>query len=131
MVLVVAGLEVRVEDRRGRLLGLEEQRIALVAALEEGHEAARPDAPDADDLEREVDEPVALDELATALGERGAIVRERLGEAGDTARDLDVLDGRRVVADPPLAIDGLGQRAARLHLVLAAGLGEEGLQAWP
>ena len=67
---------VRLEHRRGRLLGLEDQRIVLVASLEEDDEAACPDAADADDLQGEVDEPVALEEGAAALGHRGAVVGE-------------------------------------------------------
>ena len=54
-------VDVRREDRRGRLLGLEDERIVLVTTFEQDDEAARADAADADHLEREVDEPVALD----------------------------------------------------------------------
>jgi len=43
--------------------------LTLIAALEQGHEAACPDASDADHLQREVDEPITLDELAPALGQ--------------------------------------------------------------
>ena len=72
------GRQVRLQHRRRRLLGLEDERVVLVAALEDDHEAARADAADADDLEREVGEAVALEELAPALGHRGAVVLEDL-----------------------------------------------------
>ena len=44
------------EHRRLGLLGLEEQRVVVAAALEQGREGGQADAPDADDLERGVDE---------------------------------------------------------------------------
>ena len=48
--------------RRG-LLDLEQERVVLVTPLEHEHVAARADAPDADHLERDVGEPVSLEEL--------------------------------------------------------------------
>ena len=61
-------------------------------------EAARPDAADADDLQGDVDESIALDELAAVLGQRGTVVAERLREGVRAAGDLDVRDDRRIVA---------------------------------
>ena len=81
---------IRVEDRCRRLLGLEEQRIALVATLEQDDEAARADTADADDLEREVDESIALDQLAAVLGERRAVVAERPFQGRRPPGSLDV-----------------------------------------
>ena len=58
---------VRLEHRRLGLLDLEEQRVGVVATEHEGDPAPGPDAPDPDDLPGEVDEPVALEQVA-AIG---------------------------------------------------------------
>ena len=50
VVVVQAGLEMRLQDRGCRLLGLEDERVVLVATLQDDHEAAGPDASDADHL---------------------------------------------------------------------------------
>src|SRR4029078_12602865 len=95
VVRVRAVGEIRSEHRRGRLLRLEEQWIALVASLEEDDEAPGADAADSDDLEREVDESVALDELAPVLCQGRAVLTERLVERGSTTPCLHVRDRGR------------------------------------
>ena len=78
VVLVPARAGVRLEHRCGGLLGLQDERVAFVATLQHDDEAACSDAADADDLEREVGEAVALEELAQALGHGRAIGVEDL-----------------------------------------------------
>ena len=68
-----------------------------------------PTLPTPDDLEREVDEAVALDELAPVLGQRRPVVAERLLERCGPAGDLDVGHDRRIVDDAPLAVDDRGE----------------------
>ena len=79
--LAVAGAAARseepFEDRRLGLLGLEEQRIVPAAVVEQGHEGRQADAAHPDDLERGVDEPVALDEHPSIFLERVAVGRQR------------------------------------------------------
>ena len=82
----------RLEHRRLRLLELEEQRIALVAAEHEHDPGARADAAHADDLARRVDVAVAL-EQPPAVGGQGAPV------------GADALPGRTPRAPPRSAPD--------------------------
>jgi hypothetical protein len=63
-VRVLARRQEALEDRLLRLLDLQEQRVLIVAAEHERDEGARPDAPDADDLARQVDEAVLLEDVA-------------------------------------------------------------------
>ena len=76
MVLVGALAEVRLEDRLLGLLELEDERVAMVPPEQEGDPGARPDAADADDLARHVDEPVAVEEPRAVVRQRGPIRRE-------------------------------------------------------
>ena len=68
------------EDRRLRLLGLQEQRVGVVAAEEQHDPRARPDAADADDLARDVGVLVAVEQLV-AVGRRRRAVASRSGRA--------------------------------------------------
>ena len=129
MVAVQSCREVGLHDRRRRLLGLEDQWVVLVAALEHEHEAARADAADPDDLEREIDEAVALQEVAPVLGHRGPVVREHPGEPGCTALGLDMGEHRRVVEEDAPAVDDAGQVVEGAHAVASAGLAEDRLDA--
>ena len=54
------------QDRRLRLLRLEDQRVALVAADQEVDPGMRADAPDPDHLAGGVDEPVLLERMVLA-----------------------------------------------------------------
>ena len=111
------------------LLDLEHHRVLPIATLEQHDEAAGPDTPDPDHLQGEVDEPIALDELAPVLGQRVAVGREH--DLKCVVGDLDVADHRRVVDDPPgIALDSR-HRVGRAQSVLLAGLGEEGIQSLP
>ena len=60
-------------DRRLRLLDLEEERIVVGAAVEEGDERAEPDAADADDLEGDVDDLVPVEQDPPVLLEAVAV----------------------------------------------------------
>jgi hypothetical protein len=97
------------------------------SSLEQHDEASRPDAADADDLEGEVDEPVALEERPPVLGHRRPIVAERPLEPRGAAGDFDVRDDGRVVEDDAASTDDGRQRLERLHAVPATSLGEHGL----
>ena len=112
----------RLQDRRRRLLRLEDERVVLVAALEDDDEAARPDAADADHLEGEVDEAVPLEEVAPVLGHRRPVVGEDLLQRRRAAGHLDVGDDGRVVEDDPAPVDDPGERLEGAHAVAPAGL---------
>ena len=76
--LVVAALgQVVLQHRRGGFLDLEEQRVVLVAALQQDDERAGADAADADDLAGHVDELEALQQLAPIV-RQGRPVRAEL-----------------------------------------------------
>jgi hypothetical protein len=64
LTLVRRGCKVWLEDRRHRLLELENQRIALVPPEHQDHPAAGSNAADADDLPGDVHKPVPLDHRA-------------------------------------------------------------------
>jgi hypothetical protein len=66
--LVIPALrQVVLEHRPGRLLHLQEQRVLLVAALQQHDERARADAADADDLARHVDDLEALQQVPAVV----------------------------------------------------------------
>ena len=80
--LAVAALrQVILQDRGGRLLDLEEQRILLIAALEQDDERARPDAADPDDLAGHVDDLESLQELLPVVGQGRPVGAELLSDA--------------------------------------------------
>ena len=87
-----APARIGLEHRRLGLLDLEEQRVGVVATEHERDPAPGPDAPDPDDLAGEVDEPVALEQVAAiglqaCAGTRGSAPRA-------TSRDLVELVAR-------------------------------------
>ena len=80
LVAMAAAADVRRQDRFAGLLDLEDERTAG-RSDEHRHVAARPDAADPDDLERDVDQPMLLDEHPAVLPERADVapveVRQR------------------------------------------------------
>ena len=62
VVVLGARPEEALEDGRLGLLGLEEERVVAVAAVEQRDEREQPDAADADDLHRRVDQGVAVEQ---------------------------------------------------------------------
>src|SRR6185369_929926 len=81
----------------------------------------RPDAADADDLQREIGHAVALEEVAPVLRQRRPILREDLLEGRRATGDLHVLDHWRIVADHRPAVDERRELAGRPKRVAAAG----------
>ena len=77
--LAVAALrQVVLEHRRGRLLDLQEQRVLLIATLEQHDERPRADAADADDLAGDVDDFEALEQVAPIVLQRRSVGAELL-----------------------------------------------------
>ena len=71
-------------------------------------EGAQPDAADADDLEREVREPIPIEQDAQVFLQRLAIRAER--RIGQQVRHVLELDqGRGMLDDPALAVDHRGE----------------------
>ena len=76
------------EHRRGRFLDLQEQRVLLVAALEQDDEGARADAADTHDLAGGVDDLEALEQVAAVILQRRPVGAELLVD-----RLLDLVGG--------------------------------------
>ena len=95
-VAEIALPHVRLEHGPLRLLALQEERLIHVAADEQDDPGARPDAPDADDLAREVRVLVAVEQQAVVVLERRAIA---LDPIPDPAVDLVRLGVREEVLD--------------------------------
>jgi hypothetical protein len=62
----------RREDRLARLFHLQEQRVATIGN-EEADETTRTDAPDADDLDRDVEQRIAIEERALIFAETRSV----------------------------------------------------------
>src|SRR5262249_47644520 len=105
VVGVLALADERLEHRGLCLLGLEEQGVVSVTAEQEHDPGPRADAADAYDLTGEVDDPVALDQLAPVPGEGAPVLADQLLDPlarsrSALARELvDRGDQRRVVHD--------------------------------
>ena len=101
--LVVAALrQVILEHRCRRFLDLEEQRVLLVASLEQDDVGAGADAADADDLACDVDEPKPLEQVAAIVLQRLAVGAELFVEPF-----LDLVGG------DPEALGDVGQAGRR------------------
>ena len=131
VLLVLARAEVRLEHRRLGLLELQEQRIVVVAAEQQQDPGAGPDAADADDLAGRVDVAEPLEQLSAVAGQGRAVVADEVRSVSSSGLMLfgveqlvDRDDQRRVVADPGLAVDGLGQLREGLETVLRTRLGD-------
>ena len=85
------------EHGGGRFLDLEEERVLLVAPLEQDDERPRADAADTDDLAGDVDDLEALEQVASVILQRGSIGAELLMD-----RVLHVI-GRHAVGREELA----------------------------
>ena len=66
------------QHRCRRFLDLQEQRVLLVAALEQDDERPRADAADADDLAGDVDELEPLEQVASVVLQGGPVGAELL-----------------------------------------------------
>ena len=127
-MLVDARTGIRREDRRVRLLDLEEQRVVLGVAHEEDHERLGPDRSDADDLPREVLEVVVVEhETPVRIHGLGvveqALADELLGGLGRVLRRAH--DHRRLLPDAiAAAVHALGEFLERPEARAPAGLRE-------
>src|SRR5665647_1276993 len=98
--------------------------------IRDRHVAPSPDAPDADDLAGEVDEPITLQEDPPVLGEGGPVVDEDALEVRRDTVDVDAHNYRRVLDDDAAVRNG-GERVERPQAVPAAGLREDRLEGLP
>ena len=108
-----------------RLLGLQEQRVALVAAEEQQDPGAGADAADADDLARHVAVAVEVVRGPPVFRQRLPVVAEGLLHGVREARPLVALEQfpgrheqRRVAAQPRLALHLGGEAGERAEVVL-------------
>ena len=112
--------EIALVHRRLRLLGLEEQRIVVRATDEQADEGSEPDAADADDLEREVRQPIPIEEDAPVLLQRLAICAQ--GRIGQWVGHVAELDERRgMLHDAALAVDERGELGQFVDGVVMGG----------
>ena len=78
-VLLVAALRQVVLEHRGRgLLDLQEERVLLIASLEQDDERPRADATDTHDLAGDVDDLESLEQVASVILQRGPVGAELL-----------------------------------------------------
>src|SRR5215213_8713237 len=104
----------RLEHRRPRLLGLQDEGVAAVAADEQDDPRARPHAADAHDLPRQVDEAVRPEQEVPVGGQAGRVLVEQPLDEGRlvvrAGRVEELADGRqqrRDAAEAQLAADAL------------------------
>ena len=119
------------EHRGGGLLELQEERVLLIAALEQHDERPGADAADADDLAGEVDDPELLEQVPPIVLQRGPVRAELFVDhlldligvhAGGSGQVPPGYDDRRLGDDPVLAVDDLGEFGQRLQAVAGARL---------
>jgi len=130
--------EERLEHGRLGLLGLQQERVLVVASEQEHDPRARPDAAHADHLAGRMDVPEALQQAATVAGQRPPVradhaVDERVQalEISASGRLLDGDDERRVAQDPPLSVHHVGELAHGSKAVLGSRLGDTTGEALP
>ena len=120
--LAVMGIPARagvgLEHGRLSLLQPEEERVAVALADHQDHHRPRTDAADADDLQGEVGEHIAVEKPPALVGHRCLDLRD--GRLDDTieVRHVDVLDQRSVL-DPVCAATFSANRASEPRLVRA------------
>ena len=127
--------EVGLEDRRLGFLDLQEERVVVVAADQEGYPRARADAADPDDLAGQLDEAVLREQVAPVAGQ-GCLVgthdtRDGLEEVlvvglGEQLPGRD--QQRRVADEPELTVDDPGELRLGLEPVLGLGLVDRPLE---
>src|SRR6185312_8308969 len=107
------------------LLDLQKERVLTVAAHHQGHPVAGADAPDPDHLAGQIDEPVAVEEMATVPLEALAVAHEQLLDpllelvaliVGDQLAGWD--EQGWIADDPRLAVDLVHEPVERLEAVL-------------
>ena len=106
--LAVRGVRTRFEepfeDGGLGLLDLEEERVVVAGALEQRHVRPEADAADADDLQRRIDDPVAIEQDAAILLETLPVSRS--GVVGEPERELLGMDDHRGPVDDPTLPSG-------------------------
>ena len=129
LVAVGARPGVRLEHGGLGLLGLQEQRVAAVAAEEQDDPRARTDTSHPDDLAGHLHQVELVDQQPTVRLEGAAIALEDLAERGVQVQGRLLREERFdrhqhgwVADDATLAVDHLGQLAQRLHGVAGPGL---------
>src|SRR5262249_33711558 len=129
MVVEAALPGVRLEYRRDRLLGLQEQRIVVVAPQQEDDPVPGADAPDADDLASGFDEVIVGEEMVAIGVERLAVGGETAGPLALDVAPLGELRDRgyqrRVADEPQLTVLAPGELAEGAEAVLVLGLGDQ------
>jgi hypothetical protein len=132
VVPVAARRQVVLQDRGGRLLELQEQRVVPVSALEQDDVGPGADAAHADHLAGQVEHLEPFQQLAVVVAEGGPVGAELLPEQALHAVGRDAVGGlqvprrddhRRPADDPVAPVDQLGELRQRLQAVTGARLG--------
>jgi hypothetical protein len=131
MTSVSAGRHVTFQHRGGCLLELQEQRVVLVATLEQDDVGQGADAADAHDLAGHVDGLEPFQQVAVIVAEGGPVGTELLAQeafhvvARNAVGGFEVPcrdDDRWLADDPVLARGQLGKLRQRLQAVARASL---------
>ena len=105
VVRELARPEMRRQHRRQRLFDLQDERVVVVRG-EQRDGAARADAPDADDLDRGVEQRVPVEQHLHVGRQVPRVGADDLGDVEVVVvRRRGVVQRRRVVDEPPRAVD--------------------------
>ena len=136
--LVPAPPDVLLEHRGLRLLGLEEQRVSLVAAEHQDDPGPGAHAADAHDLAGHVGEVELLEQVAAVALQGPPVASQHAPQelvdlvALDTLEEVpDRLDEGRVADDASLPVHDVGELVEGLEAVAGPGLGHVGLGLLP
>jgi hypothetical protein len=119
------------QHRGGRLLDLQEQRVLLIAALQQDDVGARADAADTDHLAGQVDELEPLQQVTPSIIQGGPVAPELLAYHAVNLRLREAIGGLQVAEghhdrgladDPVAAVDQLAELGQRLEAVAGASL---------
>ena len=135
MVAVPALVKEWFEHRCLRFFHLQEERIGVVPADQQGDPRPHADTADTDHLAREMNESIGLEEAASIPGERSAIRAERFVDLGlyllgrVVCEHLFHRHDQRWIADElQLTVDLAGQLGQGLQAVFRLRLGDRSLQ---
>ena len=97
--------------------------VRAIGPFEQGDPAARPDAADADDLPRDVEDPEAVEQRADVVRQRGAVVLDHRTDRVQLVIGVVEVDyQRRVLDETDVVPDGMGQLGHSSSLTLARAL---------
>ena len=123
LVLVDAGMRVRLEDALHGFLRLKHEQIIFVTALQQEHESAQADTADTHHLVTKVDNSVTTDEFATiVLQLRSVFVDQHVEPRVQVIAIGDAHQNRRLIKELTVSLDYLGHLCDRRPAIAQLGL---------